>query len=254
MNKIICLILDFALVTCFISACQNRKLEYGRIGRDTVYVVGNGKIQICHVDQNNRLIFYQTENLTETLLSQVTSYKSEEDKLFVVSDDGYAVVDEKTYKVKLLIFNPSIYFDSFRNQTNRLPHYSYSVLENTNIELLNSFDEFSETEQKCFLNLSKMNSFDSSLMGEYVTISIQDEFVDAEWLKKIQNDEELQKDFGFELVNEDLLGLLIKHIESNNLTIVPGNYTFNRNWAFDNGKMVTHAGEFVDVFEFCEIN
>lgn len=91
-------------------------------------------------------------------------------------------------------------------------------------------------------------------IGKEITVVVEEhELIDAVYLKSAL-DGEATIGKHFQLLDPNELGKMIDYMEKNNLKLAPGKYTFNQAWKFDNGKMVTHAGEFVDVFEFCEIN
>lgn len=272
--KILCVIFSLMLFITILFSCQERELEYGgRVGRDTRYVVGNGMVQISHINGKDILQLYHTNTHAYSLLDSVTSYKSNDNDLYVISDEGYGVVDKETYKCKLLIFNPEEYFkvgyerhsngktytlspdESGKKSADKIAFYGYAKLNNPNIVFLDSFDSFNENEQKMLLKLCETNSFDESLLGKSIEITIEENcVVDAEYLKKVQANEKVDGTSGFELMSFDSLNLLIQYLEANSYIILPDTYVFNENFVFDNGKMVTHSGEFVDVFVFSEIN
>ena len=272
-TKILCVIFCVILFIASLFSCQELDLEYGgRVGRDTRYVVGNGMVQISHINGKDMLEMYHNATLSYTLLDSVTSYKSKGNDLYVISDAGYGVVDKETYKCKLLIFNPQEYFkagyerhsngkiytlppdESGKKTSDKIAFYGYGKVNDPNIVFLDSFDLFSENEQEMLLNLCKKDSFDESLLGKSIEITIEEDcVVNAEYLKKVQANEKVDGTSGFELMSFDSLNLLIQYLEANSYMIFPGAYVFNENFVFDNGKMVTHSGEFVDVFVFSEI-
>ena len=210
-TKILCVIFCFILFIASLFSCQELDLEYGgRVGRDTRYVVGNGMVQISHVNGKDMLEMYHNATLSYTLLDSVTSYKSKGNNLYVISDEGYGVVDKETYKCKLLIFNPEEYFkagyerhsngkiytlspnEAGKKSADKIAFYGYAKLNDPNIVFLDSFDSFNENEQKMLLKLCEKDSFDKSLLGKSIEITIEEDcVVNAEYLKKVQANEKV---------------------------------------------------------------
>jgi len=103
-------------------------------------------------------------------------------------------------------------------------------------------------------NKSNEENKKSFRIGKELTIVVEEnELIDAEYLKGTLNSE-ATIDNNFRLMDDNELNKMIDYMEKHNLKLAPGKYTFNQAWRFDNGKMVTHSGEFVDVFVFLEIN
>ena len=123
----------------FFAGCNNQKLEFST-GRDTVAFVGNGKFQIGNFGKNKALAMnYAKNTLVETLLSGVESHKKIKNLLFVVSSEGYAVVDGDSNTCRLVITVEKQQIARFEDSE-----------ENKNITILESYDLFNDYEKKVF--------------------------------------------------------------------------------------------------------
>ncbi|MDR1066348.1 MAG: hypothetical protein LBL35_02785 [Clostridiales bacterium] len=87
--------------------------------------------------------------------------------------------------------------------------------------------------------------------GKNITFKVaEDETVDFEHLQKVL-DGEIKRDTPyFHLWSEEDLEKLIKYMETNNYVIVPGEYTFNQGWIFEDGAFVTNSGEKLEILRF----
>ena len=129
-----------------------RHTEYGDVGRDTVYVLGNGKFQILNTAGKRGLIMYREDDLgTETLLRRVSKYKKVKGTLYIISDDGYGVVEGNTNQCKLYITVPKDEFiKSYGFDSEGQMHTVSAFVEDEHIQYLESFDDFSDNEKKVF--------------------------------------------------------------------------------------------------------
>lgn len=119
-----------------ISIWIDNRLDYERtldIGDEFNKVVwGDLTIQINHYKSENKLEYVKNEEKT-SLLETVKNYKILENKLYVVADDGYAVVDENNI-VKIYLTSGNEF-----------------ILDN--VIYLTSFDDFEENEQRILKKL-----------------------------------------------------------------------------------------------------
>lgn len=119
-----------------ISIWIDSRLDYERtldVGDEFNKVVwGDFTIQINHYKSGNKLEYVKNEEKT-SLLETVKAYKISENKLYVVADDGYAVVDEHNM-VKIYLTSGNEF-----------------VLDN--VIYLTSFDDFEENEQRILKKL-----------------------------------------------------------------------------------------------------
>jgi len=87
--------------------------------------------------------------------------------------------------------------------------------------------------------------------GKKINITISDyEVVDAAHLQKVL-DGKINKDVPyFDLWNKEELKKMIDFMKKNDYMIVPGKYTFNQAWRFEDGMLVLNNGEKREVFKF----
>lgn len=134
------------------------KIANGEIvaGKDTVLIWEN-KYEIGHFPNGNHLVTHRNGSigLLDVVLEKITNYKVKKEKLYIVSEEGYAVID-KNNLCKVYVTVPE---DKFINgytideQGNK--SYISRYIENDNIQYLSGFDEFSENEQKLLKKLQK---------------------------------------------------------------------------------------------------
>ena len=109
-----------------------------KMGKDTVFVWEDGVFQIGHYSTGNHLEFHEN-GITTTILENVDSYKIK---------DGYAVIDQKNIAKILLTVPESEYTNGYSiNKNGEKEPYS-RFIDNTNIQYIMNFDEFTESEQK----------------------------------------------------------------------------------------------------------
>ena len=154
---LVCSMLYFKPITTFFTEPfgVNKHMEYGSVGRDTVYVLGNGKFQILNTAGDRNLIMYRDDDGTiETLLRRVSKYKKVKGSLYVIGDTGYGVVDGKTNTCKLFITVPKDEFIGMYNTDSEgNVHTTSAFVEDEHVQYIESFDDFSENEKKIFVKL-----------------------------------------------------------------------------------------------------
>ncbi|MCD7855905.1 MAG: DUF5050 domain-containing protein [Clostridiales bacterium] len=140
----------------FNSAYENARRRKIGIGKDNVYVWNDGVFQIGHYSDGNHLDYhFDNFPLIKSVLEKVITYKAKDDKLFVITEEGYAVID-KTNTAKVLI---TVSEDEFTNgyYTNdegvKIPYTRF--IDDPQIVYLESFDDFEAEEQKQFEKMEK---------------------------------------------------------------------------------------------------
>lgn len=92
-------------------------------------------------------------------------------------------------------------------------------------------------------------------IGKNLTITISEsECIDAEYLQKVLNGQIENDVHNFDIWNEKELKKLADYMEQNGYVIVPGQYTLNQAWRFENGMFVLNGGDKREVFEFSKTN
>lgn len=121
--------------------------QNNKVGKDSVFVWGDGVFQIGHYASGNHLEFHEN-GIINTILQNVDSYKIKDNKFYVITQEGYAVIDQKNIAKILLIIPESEYTNGYSvNENGEKESYSRFV-DNTNIQYIMSFDEFSDIEQR----------------------------------------------------------------------------------------------------------
>ena len=113
-------------------------------GKDTVYIVGDGKFSLGKTTAGIHLSMHTSEYDTndDILLAFVNKYKKKNDKFYVYSDEGYCVVDIKSNTAKLLITVEEQYYNDLDSKYEE-------------IAFLSSYDDFSAEDKKVFEKLKK---------------------------------------------------------------------------------------------------
>ena len=137
----------FFVATLFLTSCGSKLnptwYPLGP-GKDTVYIVGDGKFSLGKTTAGTHLSMHTSEYDTndDVLLAFVNKYKKKNDKFYVYSDEGYCVVDIKKNTANLLI-------------TVEKQYYSNLVGENEAVTYLLSYDDFSSEDKKVFDKMVK---------------------------------------------------------------------------------------------------
>lgn len=121
-------------------------------GKDTALIWEN-MFEIWH-QSGEKLLSIETKNLSKTILEKVNGYRVVADKLYVVSEEGYAVIDRNNL-CRVYITVPEDRFVtgfSVDEQGNR--HALSRFIESENIQYLSSFEAFSAKEQEVFHKLN----------------------------------------------------------------------------------------------------
>lgn len=148
--KVFILLITLGVILGSFSACGVPN-KYNSDGRDTIFILGNGKFTIGEVENptaagNMKVLtmYYDNKPMEDTLLSYVNKYKKKGDLLYVTSEEGYAIVDGKSNTCKLLV--------TVEKQWAYRPS---DPTEDKNITNLNSYDEFTQQEQDVFATMQK---------------------------------------------------------------------------------------------------
>ena len=132
-----------------------KKIENGELvrGKDTILIWEN-MYEIWHNYDGNNLSIYENK-ISHNILEKIEGYKVKKDKLYIVSKEGYAVID-KNNLCKVFITVPDEDFVngySIDEQGNK--EYYTRYIENTHIQYLSKFDKYTDEEQEMFNKLKK---------------------------------------------------------------------------------------------------
>lgn len=177
MKKIIipiCVLCVTIIVGCFIRTNLNiynspgdffrdpfridNETEYGYISIGAIKITDDYKF-VIEKNNNDILCFdmYYKKYLHYELLRNVTKYKNKKNKWYIISDEGYAVVDDSIGKCSIYITLPQdeyvVYSGSLDDNGNKI--YNSRIIEDDNVIFLASFDDFTLEEQKYLIALKK---------------------------------------------------------------------------------------------------
>lgn len=113
-------------------------------GKDTV-LIWRDKYDICK-SSGTRLLMIYIDGDKQMVLDKVKDYDVDKKTLYVLSDDGYAVIDNEN-NCRVFIFTPK---EDLEYSTQH-----YGSIEDEHVKYLSSYEEFLESERKVFERLGK---------------------------------------------------------------------------------------------------
>ncbi len=113
-------------------------------GKDTE-LIWQDKYDICK-SSDTRLLMIYIDGDTQVVLDKVRDFDIDKKTLYVLSDDGYAVIDNKN-NCRVFISTPK---EELEYSTQR-----YGSIDDEHIRYLSSYEEFSESEREILERLGK---------------------------------------------------------------------------------------------------
>ena len=113
-------------------------------GKDTA-LIWRDKYDICKSSGTKLLMIY-IDGDTQVVLDKVKDFDINKKTLYVLSDDGYAVIDNKN-NCRVFIFKPK---EELEYSTQH-----YGSIDDEHIRYLSSYEEFSKSEREIFEKLGK---------------------------------------------------------------------------------------------------
>lgn len=120
---------------------RQKDIENGEIirGKDTIIIWGD-TFELLHSYKDIHLSVKRNvsknQYISDTILEKIKNYKINHGKLYIVSDDGFAILDENN-NCRIYIYSD---YDNF--------------IQNDKLKYLYSFSDFSEEEQKMFYDMN----------------------------------------------------------------------------------------------------
>ena len=132
---------------------ENKRLEAienGEIvrGKDTVLVWKNMYV-IGHYSDGNDLSI-ETKEIDGTILKKVVEYKKKNGKLYIVSDEEYAVIDKNNLCRVFITVDYEKFVNGYTEDADGNRTYISRKIECENIEYLSEYDNFSSKEKDLF--------------------------------------------------------------------------------------------------------
>ena len=136
-----------AFVSQTLVACRSKDTRKIERGKDTV-LIWNDTYDIGRFIDGNHLFIWEEKTSYYRVLSNVKKHRVKGGKLYIVAEDGYAVIDKKDLcRIFLTIpeeeFVKKIGYDETGN-----PIYISKRVDNHLIEYLDNFTDYSDREQK----------------------------------------------------------------------------------------------------------
>ena len=126
------------------------------VGEYNIISWNNGKFQINHCLSENRLELLD-KDCTVVLLRNISDYKIKKGKLYIISEDGYAVIDNNDTAFILItkydeLDKYSLEYEIVRNNKKIIYSKRYN---NKDIVYWDNFNQFSSDEQKQLKKLTQ---------------------------------------------------------------------------------------------------
>ena len=147
---IICFV---AIGIIYLKYCPPLKYQ---TGRDTVYIINDGKFQVYKVDKDKHLCCNMDDGGDSTILRKVKKYKWYMGETYICSEDGFAIVDEQNKCRVFLNYTKEEMEQGYITDSDGYRWNFMGELEDAHydVKILYDFNEFTEKEQKI---LRKMN-------------------------------------------------------------------------------------------------
>lgn len=122
------------------------------IGKDTM-LVWNDKYVLYHQAGNDTLCIHHSDGINESIIGKVRDYKKKSGSLYIVSDEGYVVIDDNNLCRVYITVPKEEFVRGYAEDESGTRTYFSKFIEDENIQYLDSFESFSEDEQKMLTKL-----------------------------------------------------------------------------------------------------
>ena len=119
------------------------------IGKDTM-LVWNDKYVLYHQAGDDTLCIHYEDGNEESIIGKVTQYKKKKGILYILSDEGYVVIDDKNYCRVYITIPKEEFVSGYYEDKDGKRTYISRFIDDANIKYLESFNDYSEDEQKIF--------------------------------------------------------------------------------------------------------
>lgn len=151
------IIIIFLLLTGILWVFFNtREINYP-YGRDTMFIINDGKYQVQKSGRDDVLLICFKDDTDSVILEDVRKYKTIKHDTYIYSDNGFAVVYEDNTCKLFLTYDEEEMEREYSIDENGVAHDFMRGIRRAypDVKLLNSFDEFTEQEQKELLKLQE---------------------------------------------------------------------------------------------------
>lgn len=129
---------------------RRNKIENGEIvaGKDTALIWGN-IYEIWNQSGDYRLSI-ETKNLTRNILEKIQNYKKIDNCLYIVSEEGFAVIDENNLCRAYVTVPETEFVNGYSIDSEGNKVYYSRFIEDDNIQYLDDYDDFTDDEKNVF--------------------------------------------------------------------------------------------------------
>ena len=126
------------------------KIENGEIvrGKDTILIWEN--MYVIGRYSDGSYLSIETKDVNETILKKVVKHQKKKEKLYIVSDEGYAVIDKNNLCRVFITVADEEFVNGYTEDADGNRTYISRKIESTNIEYLSEYELFSTEEKDVF--------------------------------------------------------------------------------------------------------
>ena len=143
------------VVTLFDNEEKNRqkKSDINEIvrGKDTILIWENMYV-IGHYFDSNYLTI-ERNGISDTILEKVKNYKVKKKKLYVLSEEGYAIIDKENTCRVFITVSKDDFVNGFSTDLDETQHPISRFINDEHIQYLNSYSDFATDEKEIFKKL-----------------------------------------------------------------------------------------------------
>lgn len=117
-------------------------------GKDTVLIWEN-KFEIWHQNDELRLSL-EINDLTENILMGIRKYKIIRKKLYIVAEEGYAIIDKDNLCRVYITIPPEEFIEGYSMDNEGIQHPISRFVSDEHVQYLSSYDDFATEEKAVF--------------------------------------------------------------------------------------------------------
>ena len=129
---------------------RQQKMENGEMirGKDTVLIWEN-KFEIWHHIDEKRLSI-ENNGVSQDVMKKIRKHKIFKEKLYVLSDEGYAVIDKNNLCRVFITVSPEEFTNGYTIDPEGIQHPMSRLIKDEHIQYLNSYEDFNTEEKAVF--------------------------------------------------------------------------------------------------------
>lgn len=148
-----CLMSIMIIILLFVTSCSSNTLKYDE-WKDTILALGDGTYQILHQQEDSENIEMLTNcKHNQCVLTKIDCYIAEQEFAYFIGN-----YDGKKVYCKLNIATNELLYYAEENDEEFVMVYLNDMLNDGQIKLLSSFDDYSETDKIKFAEMKNTNN------------------------------------------------------------------------------------------------